>query len=810
MQLSNKFLVIPTVICSFFIFLAHSGNPEDRNTGAPFDGLCSNCHGGGNFDGDISVTGFPTTILPNTVYNLTFTVTATMGNPTVGGFQLVAVNASNVNSGDLAPANSETGTTFSGAREYIDHRGAKPYTGNSVSWNFSWTSPNGPNGSVITIYYSSNLANGNGSSSGDNIIFASKSGTMMGGGNPLSVSITGKKNISCFGGMDGSATATAAGGSTPYSYAWSNGETSNQLSNVGFGSYRITVTDNVGATASTSVALTQPSQLNHVVQITRNVSCPGGRDGAVTTSVSGGVQPYTVIYSSGSPNGLRAGQYTVTVMDNNTCSSSSTFTITEPDTFTVATPVFLNPTCPLDSNGAIKILVSGGNPPYKYKWNTNDTGTNLTKLKTGNYKLTITDSKNCNTLKSYELKSIDSIAPQLLTKDGTIYLNQEQGIAIPSSSNFIEILTDNCDPNPNAILSIDTLRCNQLGKSAYIMQAMDQSGNISKDTFFITVTDTFKPIIHKWQDTLFYSCNITVPTISASDNCSIVEFKKLSGPEPGTLFPIGETILKYQAIDNSGNITIDSFIVRVKNSIEIRLDTSYFSLCSGDTLYQYIHISNKNGGPYSLIYKSDTLNLFRDTSLLYTITNEPEFRINAYESSSCTQTFKDTIIYPGQLVQLDSIQIFDESVLNAHDGKLNPFFNAIDSFIVYDAISLERINNTGTDLAAGLYLIKAFRNNCIFEYGPYTIKLITKTNYATPLNVVVYPIPFSNLLHISSNVSEKSNYQILNFSGKVITQGLLNQELSIETGDLQSGIYLLKIGNTNDQKVIKVIKLIKL
>ncbi|MFZ1298987.1 MAG: SprB repeat-containing protein, partial [Saprospiraceae bacterium] len=492
MQLSNKFLVIPTVICSFFIFLAHSGNPEDRNTGAPFDGLCSNCHGGGNFDGDISVTGFPTTILPNTVYNLTFTVTATMGNPTVGGFQLVAVNASNVNSGDLAPANSETGTTFSGAREYIDHRGAKPYTGNSVSWNFSWTSPNGPNGSVITIYYSSNLANGNGSSSGDNIIFASKSGTMMGGGNPLSVSITGKKNISCFGGMDGSATATAAGGSTPYSYAWSNGETSNQLSNVGFGSYRITVTDNVGATASTSVALTQPSQLNHVVQITRNVSCPGGRDGAVTTSVSGGVQPYTVIYSSGSPNGLRAGQYTVTVMDNNTCSSSSTFTITEPDTFTVATPVFLNPTCPLDSNGAIKILVSGGNPPYKYKWNTNDTGTNLTKLKTGNYKLTITDSKNCNTLKSYELKSIDSIAPQLLTKDGTIYLNQEQGIAIPSSSNFIEILTDNCDPNPNAILSIDTLRCNQLGKSAYIMQAMDQSGNISKDTFFITVTDTFK------------------------------------------------------------------------------------------------------------------------------------------------------------------------------------------------------------------------------------------------------------------------------------------------------------------------------
>ena len=335
---------------------------------------------------------------------------------------------------------------------------------------------------------------------------------------------------------------------------------------------------------------------------------------------------------------------------------------------------------------------------------------------------------------------------------------------------------------------------------------MDQSGNIIKDTFFITVSDTFKPIINKWPDTLFYSCNITVPTISASDNCSILEFKKLSGPEPGTLFPIGETILKYQAIDNSGNKTIDSFIVRVQNPIEIRLDTSYFSLCSGDTLYQYIHISNKNGGPYSLIYKSDTLNLIRDTSLIYTVTNDPEFRINAFEISSCTQTFQDTIIYPGRLVQLDSIQIFDESALNARDGKLKPFFNAIDSFIVYDANTLERINNTGTDLAAGFYLIKAFRNNCVFEYGPYSIKLITKTNHATPLNVAVYPIPFSNLLHISCNVNEQSNYQILNLSGRIIAQGLLDQELSIETSELQSGIYLLKIGNAYDQKVIKIIK----
>jgi hypothetical protein len=61
-------------------------------------------------------------------------------------------------------------------------------------------------------------------------------------------------------------------------------------------------------------------------------------------------------------------------------------------------------------------------------------------------------------------------------------------------------------------------------------------------------------------------------------------------------------------------------------------------------------------------------------------------------------------------------------------------------------------------------------------------------------------------LHISCNVNEQSSYQILNSSGRIIAQGLLDQELSIETSDLQSGIYLLKIGNAYDQKVIKIIK----
>lgn len=81
MKFRNRLFYIPFIFGCLILFLSNSSNPPDRNTGAPFDGLCSNCHGGGSFDGDIVITGFPSTILPNTTYGITYTVNATMGSP---------------------------------------------------------------------------------------------------------------------------------------------------------------------------------------------------------------------------------------------------------------------------------------------------------------------------------------------------------------------------------------------------------------------------------------------------------------------------------------------------------------------------------------------------------------------------------------------------------------------------------------------------------------------------------------------------------------------------------------------------------
>ena len=132
-------------------------------------------------------------------------------------------------------------------------------------WNFNWTSPSGNGGSVIRMYYCALMANGTGNTAGDKSITGNKTGTMS-GGSPLSLSISSKKNVSCFGGNDGSATVAGTGGSPPYSYKWSNGKTTNSVNSLIANTYKVTVSDATNAMISANVIITQPDSFTVSVE----------------------------------------------------------------------------------------------------------------------------------------------------------------------------------------------------------------------------------------------------------------------------------------------------------------------------------------------------------------------------------------------------------------------------------------------------------------------------------------------------------------------------------------------------------------
>ncbi len=132
----------------------------------------------------------------------------------------------------------------------------------------------------------------------------------------------------------GSATAVANGGTPPYTYNWSNGDTGPFIVNLTAGAYMVTATDANGCTDSDFVTIADDDPLDVQVDITSPISSVGANDGSVTAQVSGGVAPYTYAWSNGGStatiSNLGPGVYTVTVTDDNGCTGTDSVTLEEP------------------------------------------------------------------------------------------------------------------------------------------------------------------------------------------------------------------------------------------------------------------------------------------------------------------------------------------------------------------------------------------------------------------------------------------------------------------------------------------------
>lgn len=204
-------------------------------------------------------------------------------------------------------------------------------------------------------------------------------------------------DVLCHDSLTGAVTLTVSGGAGGYSFAWSNGAITQNIAGVGAGTYSVVVTDANLCTASASATITEPAAI--VLNATpTNVSCAGGNNGAVDITVQGGVFPYTFAWTGGinteDISGLSGGTYDVTITDDNGCSITQSFVISEP-TAIVSSIVGTNVSCFGAANGAADLTVSGGTSPYTFLWNTFQATEDLANISGGTYYVIITDANGC-------------------------------------------------------------------------------------------------------------------------------------------------------------------------------------------------------------------------------------------------------------------------------------------------------------------------------------------------------------------------------------------------------------------------------
>lgn len=216
----------------------------------------------------------------------------------------------------------------------------------------------------------------------------------------LAAAATVGTNVLCFGGTTGTATASATGGTTPYTFAWSNSQSGANATGLAAGSYTVTVTDANGCSATASVTITQPVAALAATETHLNVLCFGGSTGSIDLSVTGGTSGYTYLWSNNATTqdltGIGAGTYTVTVTDANGCSTTASIAVGQPTSSLTVAPSNSGNVCAAGSTASLNANATGGTPTYTYLWTPgNLTTQNVNNVGAGSYNVTVTDANGC-------------------------------------------------------------------------------------------------------------------------------------------------------------------------------------------------------------------------------------------------------------------------------------------------------------------------------------------------------------------------------------------------------------------------------
>jgi large repetitive protein len=316
-------------------------------------------------------------------------------------------------------------------------------SGGTMPYTYAWTGPAGFTAAtkdvsnLIAGTYNVTVTDANGCSVSDQFILTEPAPIKD---LPVLSNYNGH-NVSCNGNTDGSINLTIAGGTEPYTFAWTRLNTSGftattrNLGSIGAGTYKVVVTDANGCSLSDSFIITEPEKLSLLATVSQfdgsNISCNGHKDGGVDILVKGGTLPYAYVWT-GTGNftattedvaGLKAGTYTVVVTDANGCSITQSFTLTEPPAMTVISVLSdyngNNIKCNGSSEGIITLTVDGGTAPYTYAWtgpgSFSAASKDVTGIGAGTYTVTVTDAHGCTWSNSFTLTQ-----PAPIDAEGTI------------------------------------------------------------------------------------------------------------------------------------------------------------------------------------------------------------------------------------------------------------------------------------------------------------------------------------------------------------------------------------------------------
>jgi subtilisin-like proprotein convertase family protein len=681
------------------------------------------------------------------------------------------------------------------------------------------------------------------------------------------------------------------GGSTPFTFVWSNGASTEDVSNLTSGTYTVTSTDSSGCSVIDTFIVNNTNTFT-ASAVVSNDSCSLGV-GNVDVTLTGGTTPFTFVWNNGAStediSNLSSGTYSVTITDASGCSDNVTYTVNNTSTFTASGAITAD-SCNL-SNGAIDLLVTGGTTPYTFIWSNGATTEDITGLAAGLYNVVITDASGCSDLLSFNVNTTSSfIVSGIITDDNCSIGNGAIDLIVTSSNPCCTFTLDMQDSFGDGWdgASIDVNINGSLfgnftvpaGSSALelipicdgdLLELIYNAGNFENEHSYTLIDGSGTTIFTATAPPatgLAYSTNISCPSASP-----VVTYNWSNGATSEDIFNLAAGSYNVTVTETGGCTATDTFVVNNSSSF------TSFGIASNDTCNSGVGAIDLNvaGGSAPITYSWSngattedisnlTLGIYTVTItdavgcsdvITYTVNNISTFStssivtddscnlaigaidvtltggstpytyswsngastedISSLSSGTYTLTITDasgcsdvvTFVVNNNSNFSSSGLVSNASCSTCADGSIDitALGDAPYSYLWSNGSSLE---DAAGLLPGGYYVIITGNSGC-------TDSLYFTVNYATSIDelstnwfVNIYPNPTKDEFTLDYNFNTPSNVKffVSNILGEIVHQDLITNksgEVKVDVRKMNPGIYFLQLISKNKRETLKLV-----
>lgn len=526
----------------------------------------------------------------------------------------------------------------------------------------------------------------------------------------------GDENVSCYESSDGQITATITNGTPPYSFEWDDAanQTTQIATNLGVGTYTVSVTDANLCVQTANITLTAPAPVTGSLVSKENVLCNGVNSGTATVEGNGGTPGYTYLWNTLPPqigptgSSLLAGIYNVTITDVNGCTGNIEVEINQPASSLSGTVTTTNVLCYGESTGSASANIMGGTPPYSYTWSAdpgNDTA-DISDLPIGNYSLTVTDSNGCDYVVPFNITQPPALDIQSVSHTDVACHGDNTGATTVSATGGKSPYTYSWNTTPEQTDN----SASGLEAGFYTVTTTDANGCTADLEIEITQPEVLEIEL----------IDLSHPTCNGDTDGSI-EVNATGGASPytytwntlppttgNTVTGLAEGTHEVTVEDANGCTLVESIELIAPNPIDIAVSNIEHVLCNGEATGSAT-LSVTGGTPDYTYAWNDPLNQTTQTATNLTAGN---YSVVVTDENGCTASLNISINEPDFPLQATVSASDDAICFGDNTGSATVSVTGGSGSYSYSwNDDANQQTPTASNLAAGIYTVTITDNN---------------------------------------------------------------------------------------------------